>query len=66
MLLLLFTLSCPVPKIVNYTGTWNEMDKATYSRAQTRCKYYFPNSPCLIELRKIEERRYQAVCGIKR
>lgn len=57
------SLTCPAPEIVNKTGTWTKMDQATYVRAQTRCGHYFKVSPCLKVLKKLEERRYHAVCG---
>lgn len=63
-LLINFVLTqCARPTIENHTKTWNNFDKQTLSRAITRCEFYFPESPCLKKLIKVEERRYQAVCG---
>lgn len=63
-LIIAFMLAqCPQPIIDNRTDTWNDLDKQTLVRATARCEFYFPKSPCLKKLVKLEERRYHAVCG---
>lgn len=54
---------CPKTRIENHTVSWNTLDKQTLKRAKTRCLHYFPYDPCLKRFIKLEQRRYQAVCG---
>lgn len=63
-------LACPRPVItVNPEGTgsaWTAVDEDTFRHATVRCGELYPRSPCLVEFRKLDIRRYQAICGGKR
>jgi len=63
IVLVYLVLSCPKTVVVNMTSTWNETDKKTLTLAQSRCKIYYPSSPCLKRFVKKEERTYWAICG---
>jgi hypothetical protein len=67
-LLLYLTLAaplpyCEVPRLDNHTPTWTTLDNQTYESAVQQCRLRYKNSPCLKVFRKVEERRYQVVCG---
>lgn len=40
-------------------------DALALQRALVGCAQHFPDSPCLKKFIKLDERRYQAVCGTK-
>jgi hypothetical protein len=57
-------LHCPGIKIqVPSRMVWNEIDIHHLEVAQKRCPNIYPNSPCLVKFRKVEELTYWATCG---
>lgn len=59
----LFLLHCSMTVIVNKTDSWTEQDVAVLNRAAEVCRSKYRNSPCVREFRKLEETRYQVICG---
>ncbi|NDG26888.1 MAG: hypothetical protein EB120_06915 [Proteobacteria bacterium] len=54
---------CPETVVVNRTKTWTKNDQRAINRAKWRCKEIYPDAPCLKRFDKIEEMRYNALCG---
>ena len=55
--------NCATPRLDNRTSTWTAIDSQSYNGAVTRCFTKFKNSPCLKVFIKLEEGRYNAICG---
>ncbi len=63
-LLLLISLSCSVPQMINYTQyPWNKFDKQTLKRATKRCGKLYKTSPCVKYFIKMDKIDYRVVCG---
>jgi hypothetical protein len=45
------------------TDEWNDTDKASLTKAQSRCVEVYPKSPCLTRFIKMEMNVYRAYCG---
>jgi hypothetical protein len=58
--------NCTTPVLDNQTSTWTAVDLQSYNGAVQRCFTKYPNSPCLKVFRKLEQGRYQAICGGKK
>ena len=65
-LILITALSCPTPRIENYTKEWNKRDQATFDHAKIRCGQLYPEAPCLKMFRKKDNWTYNVICGGKR
>lgn len=64
MILLLISLSCIKPTLINNTKfPWNSFDKTTLKRANKRCKEIYKDAPCLKYFIKTAEKDYRAVCS---
>jgi hypothetical protein len=64
---LIFTIGmCISPKIINYTTTWTNDDKANLIVASRRCGEIFPDAECLHIFIKKEERIYNIICGSRK
>lgn len=56
-------LVCGVTSVVNHTEVWSEHDQIVLDTAKERCKFYYPEAPCLKVFYKKEEKVYWSVCG---
>lgn len=63
LLTLALTNSCPETEVVNKTSSWTSQDEKNLALAKNRCKYHYPNSPCLKKFIKKETRTYSIICA---
>lgn len=60
----LIKAACPSPEILVYTyEDWSRTDERALERATSRCRDFYPNSPCLKRFERMEQHRYRAVCA---
>lgn len=54
---------CAVTILVGFSQPMTKEDNAALKTATKNCSKYYPDAPCLKELRKKEELVYHAICG---
>lgn len=65
-LVILVGLSCAPVKIINDSKLpWDAYDQMVLESIvkKQRCKFYYPNLPCLRTIRKRDYHAYWALCG---
>lgn len=62
-LILIFSLSCPIPKLVGFSSPPTQRDKGVLVQAQKRCPELYKKSPCVAKIEKTEETNYRVTCG---
>ena len=63
-LIFISAILCSSPEVVNWTSSWNEIDKMSLESATNRCsQIYKEEAPCLKLFFKTDENSYRAICG---